>query len=295
MKLTAPGRIPLDLAHPRVMGIVNATPDSFSDGGRHSGVDDALAFALSMADQGAMILDVGGESTRPGAKRVAADEQKRRVLELIRHLRAVLDESHPDVWISVDTTLTAVAEPALRLGASMVNDVSAGREDPAMFDLVAAHKLPMVLMHMKGTPTTMQQRPRYDDVVGEVRQFLLERCDEAQAAGMAREQIVIDPGVGFGKTVAHNLRLLGSLGEFVATGFPVMLGASRKGFIGQVAAETTHQASDRVGGTCATTAIGVMAGASLFRVHDVRANLQAAQVAAAIRTSAGAVPERELP
>ncbi|MFA9476743.1 dihydropteroate synthase [Phycisphaerales bacterium AB-hyl4] len=283
MKLTAPQRVPLDLTHPRVMGILNVTPDSFSDGKAYDGVEAAVSHGIAMADEGAMVIDVGGESTRPGAKRVSAAEQRKRVVDVIRRLRIDLNEYHPDVWISVDTTLTAVAEPALRAGASLINDISAGREDPAMFDLAAAQSVPIVLMHMQGTPETMQRNPRYNDVVAEVQAFLLERADDAAAAGLTREQIVIDPGVGFGKTVDHNLRLLASLADFVATGHPVMLGASRKGFIGKVAESTTQQAKDRVGGTCATTTLGVWAGVSLFRVHDVRPNLQAAQVTAAIR------------
>lgn len=283
MKLTAPRRTPLDLAHPRVMGILNVTPDSFSDGGLHEALEAAVTHGLAMAEEGAMVIDVGGESTRPGAKRVPAAEQKRRVVEVVRRLRAELDAHYPDVWLSVDTTLTAVAEPALHAGASLINDISAGRDDPAMFDLAAAQQVPIVLMHMQGTPETMQQNPRYSDVVAEVEAFVLERAEEAVTAGVPRERIVIDPGVGFGKTVAHNLHLLAHLGEFVATGHPVMLGASRKGFIGQVAEMTPRDAKDRVGGTCATTAVGVWAGVSLFRVHDVRANLQAAQVTAAIR------------
>ncbi|MFP4145564.1 MAG: dihydropteroate synthase [Phycisphaeraceae bacterium] len=265
------------------MGILNVTPDSFSDGGQFAGPAAAVEQALEMAMQGAMVIDVGGESTRPGAERVPPAEQLERVLEVVRAVRAALDEQFPAVHVSIDTTHRSVAEPAADAGATILNDVSAGREDPGLLDLAAERALPIVLMHMQGEPGTMQDRPRYKDVAAEVEAFLLERAEAARKAGLPREQIVLDPGIGFGKTLAHNLRLLAHLPELVSTGYPVLLGTSRKGFIGQLSPRTARIPKERVGGTCATTALGVQAGVQLFRVHDVAANVQAAEVAHAIR------------
>lgn len=258
---------------PRVMGILNLTPDSFSDGGRYAG-EEAVAHGLEMARQGADIIDVGGESTRPGSRRVAAEEQCRRVVRVIRALRARLPEA---VGISIDTTLSAVAEAAVEAGAEMLNDVSAGREDAGMFRLAAERGLSMVLMHMRGTPATMQDRPEYRDVVEEVRAFLLRRAEAASAAGVASECLVLDPGMGFGKTREHNMELLRGLGRLVECGYPVLLGASRKRFMGALAGG--ERPVDRLGATCAVTALGVRAGVSLFRVHEVRENRQAADLA----------------
>lgn len=271
------------------MGILNLTPDSFSDGGRYTEVDAAVARGVAMAEAGAAIIDVGGESTRPGAERLPAEVQNQRVLPVIRELRRRLDDAWPNVAISIDTTRRAVAEPAIEAGAAILNDVSAGRDDPTIFHLAAERGLPLVLMHMQGTPQTMQQNPSYGDVVAEVRQFLLERADAAQQSGVRADRIVLDPGIGFGKTVMHNLTLLAHLREFAKTGYPILLGASRKGMIGKVSpepepggAESAAAAADRVGGTCATTALAVVAGVRLLRVHDVHANRQAADVAWAI-------------
>ena len=271
------------------MGILNVTPDSFSDGGKFDQTGQAVRQGLSMAAQGAAIIDVGGESTRPGAERIDPATQRDRVLPVIRALREALDEHYPHVAISIDTTRRDVAEPAVDAGAGILNDVSAGRDDAGMFELAAARGLPMALMHMQGQPATMQDAPEYRDVVEDVRRFLIQRVEAASAAGVSREQLVIDPGIGFGKTVAHNLALLAHLDRFVATGQPVMLGASRKGFIGKVSPGTTETAADRVGGTCATTALAVAAGVRLLRVHDVAANQQAADVAYAVAETGGRV------
>jgi len=276
------GTAPITLEWPRVMGILNVTPDSFSDGGRFDRVDAAVQQGLAMAAGGAAIVDVGGESTRPGAERMPDDVQVERVAPVIRDLRAALDEQAPDVAISVDTTRRPVAEAAVEAGAGILNDVSAGRDDAGMLSLAAERALPVMLMHMQGEPATMQRAPSYADVVGEVRGFLLERAEAATAAGVPGDQVVIDPGIGFGKTVEHNLALLAHLSDLVATGYPVLLGASRKGFIGKVSPDTTESAADRVGGTCATTALAVAAGVRLLRVHDVAPNRQAADVAAAV-------------
>ncbi|MEM9415849.1 MAG: dihydropteroate synthase [Planctomycetota bacterium] len=277
---------------PVLMGILNVTPDSFSDGGCHVDADQAVAHGLMMARDGARIIDVGGESTRPGARRVDADEQCRRVVDVIASLRRALDgESFHGVAISIDTTLASVAEAALDAGASIINDVSAGREDDTMLALAARRGVSVVLMHMLGEPGTMQDAPAYGDVVGEVLAFLQERAAQAERAGVMPERIAIDPGIGFGKTLEHNLALLDGLERFVATGYAVLLGASRKRFIALLDAAEGHAAPSnsggRLGGTVATTVLGYAAGVRSFRVHDVAANRQALAVASAVRVSDG--------
>lgn len=263
---------------PRLMGILNLTPDSFSDGGKFSGVEQAVAQGIRLSREGAAIIDVGGESTRPGSQRVGADEQVRRVVEPIRELRQALDrEGFAQVTISIDTTLREVAEAALDGGAGMLNDVSAGREDAGMLRLAAERAVPMVLMHMRGQPGTMQEAPRYTDVVEEVRGFLLERAEAASLAGVKPEQIWIDPGIGFGKTLEHNLALLGGLGRLVATGHRVLLGASRKRFIAGLD-PTASKPMDRLPGSIAAGLWGVRAGVAALRVHDVAEHRQALAV-----------------
>lgn len=268
-------KLDTDTASPRplLMGIVNVTPDSFSDGGRYLSSPVAINHAQAMINDGADILDIGAESTRPGAAPVSETEQLDRLLPVIEGLMTATDRAPR---ISVDTRSPQVARAALKAGATIVNDVGGG-ELPAMLNLVAASKAAIVLMHMQGTPQTMQAEPQYKDVVAEVKAFLLARASSAEAAGIAKEKIMIDPGIGFGKTRMHNLKLLASLNEFVATGYPVLLGTSRKRFMGRICNETVF--SELVGATCATTALGVQAGVGLFRVHDVKANRQAADVA----------------
>lgn len=264
------------------MGILNVTADSFSDGGQWLEPDDAVGHGLKMAAKGADVIDVGGESTRPGSRRIPADEQTSRILTVIERLRRQLDQQHPNVAISVDTTLADVATAALDTGADMINDVSAGREDRRMLDLAGARRVPIVLMHMQGTPATMQQAPRYDDVVREVEAFLIERAEAAVTAGVPHDQILIDPGIGFGKTRAHNLALLAHLDQLANTGFAVLLGTSRKRFMGSICQQSDGPApppSSLVAATCATTALGVAGRVAMFRVHDVHANRQAAEVA----------------
>ena len=269
------------LANPRhaplVMGVLNVTPDSFSDGGHYHAPGAALAQARVMIDEGAAILDVGGESTRPGASSVPDETQRARVLPVIAALRTGLGA---DFAISVDTRSAAVAAAALAAGADIVNDISAA-SDTAMLDLVAARGAAIVLMHMQGTPATMQANPVYDDVTREVCEFLSARAAAAIAAGIPRERIMLDPGIGFGKTRAHNLQLLRELPRIVALGHPVLLGTSRKRFMGAICRET--QPHELVGATCATTALGVAAGVRAFRVHDVKPNRQALEVAWALR------------
>ena len=287
---TADGRT-LALDRPRTMGILNVTPDSYSDGGRFIDIPAAVDHALAMVVDGADVIDVGGESTRPGSQPVPIDEQIRRVVGVIAALRPRLDATTlgKGVVISIDTTQPRVAAAALDAGAGLINDVNAGRE-PGMLTLAAARRAPIALMHMQGTPATMQAAPTYSDVVAEVEAFLVKRVRDAIDAGLAPSQLLIDPGIGFGKTKAHNLALLAALPRFVKLGYGVLLGTSRKRFMGAVCSRRSLASGEPesptpeslVGATCATTALGVAAGVRLFRVHDVWANYQASQVAWAI-------------
>ena len=262
---------------PLLMGILNVTPDSFSDGGLHHEPDAAVARGLEMVEQGADIIDVGGESTRPGAERVTEEQQLQRVLPVIRELQRQLPEGIP---ISIDTTSTRVAGAALEQGAVIVNDVSAGRDDPGMLKLVADAGVPYIIMHMQGTPRTMQDNPHYDDVVAEIKTFLLARAEAAMAAGIRQENLVIDPGIGFGKSKRDNLDIIVNLDSFTKTGYKVLLGASRKRFMGSICAISGY--SELVGATCATTALGVFASVHILRVHDIKENRQALDVAWAL-------------
>lgn len=262
------------------MGILNVTPDSFSDGGKFNEIEQAVKHASRMVEEGAGIIDVGGESTRPGSERVPAEEQISRVKDIVQACHEALPG---DIHISIDTTLSPVAETALNAGATIVNDVSAGRDDPEMILLATERNVPYVIMHMLGQPKSMQDEPYYDDVSFEVKQFLLDRAEICLQQGMKDEQIILDPGIGFGKTKEHNLQLLNELNELVMTGFPVLLGASRKRFMGAVCSE--KEPAKLVASTCATTALGVKAGVKYFRVHDVKENHQAASVAWAIKNA----------
>jgi dihydropteroate synthase len=267
----------------RIMGVVNVTPDSFSDGGRFLEPAAALAHARSLAGEGADILDIGGESTRPpgvrgpddpGAAPVSAEEELRRVLPVIEGLAG----AGTDAQISIDTSKAAVAEAAADAGATCINDVTAFRSDPAMAALVADRRLDCCLMHMLGEPRTMQQHPRYDDVVDEVRAFLEERLAFAVREGVAEERVMLDPGIGFGKTVEHNLELLRRLEEIAGIGRPVVIGTSRKSFLGKL---TGRDPDDRLAATIATNVMAFERGASVFRVHDVRPVRDALRMAAA--------------
>jgi dihydropteroate synthase len=254
-----------------VMGVVNVTPDSFSDGGRFLDPAAAAAHGEALRADGADVLDVGGESTRPGAAPVGAEEEQARVVPVVEALA-------PGGAVSVDTTKLAVAEAALDAGASWVNDVSAFRFDPALAGLVADRGASCCLMHMRGEPRTMQEDPRYDDVVADVKAFLEERLAFAVREGVAEERIWLDPGIGFGKTAEHNLELLRRLPELVALGRPVLVGTSRKSFLGRL---TGREVGDRLPGTIATNVLALAAGARGFRVHDVAAVRDALVVAAA--------------
>lgn len=262
------------------MGILNVTPDSFSDGGMYPNTRDAVARGLEMVDEGADIIDIGGESTRPGSQRVDADEQKRRVLDVIAALR---QEMPAEILISIDTTLREVAEAALNSGAGFVNDVTGGTDDADMLALVAERNVPYCIMHMQGRPGNMQDNPSYENVNKEVKEFLLQRAALAEQSGLAKENIILDPGIGFGKRTPHNLELLSHLQQLCDTGYPVLLGTSRKRFMGEICA--TEDPAQRMPATCATTALGVLAGAKIFRVHDVWQNKQAADVSYAILMS----------
>ena len=267
---------------PLIMGILNVTPDSFSDGGQFSDVDAALAQVKRMITEGVDIIDIGGESTRPGSEPVSPAEQQQRVIPVITAIRQTLKS---DILISIDTTSSAVAKAALEAGANIINDVSAGQDDPEILTLSASHNAPIILMHRQGTPKTMQDNPYYEDVVPEVISTLLEQIKLALQAGVKKENILIDPGIGFGKHKQDNLELLAHLDQFVALGYPVLLGTSRKRFMGSICNIT--EPAELVTATAVTTALGVMAGVLLFRVHDVKENRQAADVAWAIKYAGG--------
>jgi dihydropteroate synthase len=265
---------------PLIMGILNVTPDSFSDGGKYTGIDDALKQAERMLAEGVDIIDIGGESTRPGADSVSAIDQQQRVIPIITAIRQQLKS---DILISIDTTSSKVAKAALAAGADIINDVSAGQDDEAILALAAQTDVPIILMHSQGTPKTMQDNPFYEDVIREVIDALKKRIDAALKAGIKNENIALDPGIGFGKRKQDNLDLLAHLDAIVALGFPVLLGTSRKRFMGTLCDVT--EPAELVIATAVTTALGVMAGVRLFRVHDVKENRQAADVAWAIRQS----------
>ncbi len=257
-----------------VMGILNVTPDSFSDGGKFLDADSAVEHGLRMAAEGAAILDVGPESSRPGSQRVSAEEQIRRVVPVIERLA-----SKVGIPISIDTYLPDVAEAAIEAGAAIINDIT-GMADPRMRDLAAQRGAAVVLMHMLGTPETMQSDPQYEDVTAEVLLFLLERATRVEQAGVPRERIVLDPGIGFGKTTEHNLQLLRDIKRFVESGYPILVGTSRKRFLGQITGR--ERPTDRIFGTAATVALCAAAGVNIIRVHDVAAMSDVVRVINAI-------------
>jgi dihydropteroate synthase len=261
-----------DMSRTLIMGILNVTPDSFFDGGKFFDLERATEHARALHEAGADILDVGGESTRPGAAPVSATEQLRRVLPVVQALTALT--------VSVDTTSAAVADAALAAGARIVNDISALRADPGMPEVVRRHRAGVVLMHMQGTPQTMQQHPRYTDVVVEVAEFLRERVAFAESHGLARQQIAVDPGIGFGKTVEHNLQLLANLDRLRLPGCPLLVGTSRKSFIGKLLGRDPQQ---RLAGTAATLAWAVAQGANIVRVHDVAEMRDVTRIVEALR------------
>ncbi len=259
------------------MGILNVTPDSFSDGGQFDSLDAAVEQGKLMINEGADIIDIGGESTRPGSKRISSEEQ----IERLVHIIEAISETKPkNVQISVDTTQSAVAEAALNAGAEIVNDISGGNDDPEIIQLCVDRECPYIIMHMQGTPETMQNNPTYDDVISEILFFLETKAEEYIKAGINEDKIIIDPGIGFGKTSIHNLTLLGNLITFVNSGYSVLLGASRKRFMGDIC--NVETSLELIGATTATTVVGVQAGVKIFRVHDVMPNRQAADTVWAI-------------
>ena len=268
-QLDCAGRI-LRLDRPQVMGIVNVTPDSFSDGGAHDTADAAVAHALRLVEEGADALDIGGESTRPGAAEVEVEEELRRVVPVIERLAAQVA-----VPISIDTSKPEVMRAAVQAGAGMINDVCGLRREGAL-DAAAALGVPVVLMHMQGEPRSMQAAPQYDDVVGEVHRFLAERIFAAEMAGIPKQRIVVDPGFGFGKDTAHNLQLLAQFERFAELGVPVLAGLSRKRSIGELTGRDVP--ADRVAGSVAAHLIAAQRGAAIVRVHDVAATVDALKV-----------------
>ncbi|MEN8141238.1 MAG: dihydropteroate synthase [Thermodesulfobacteriota bacterium] len=274
MLITTPHQT-LDLkSRPHIMGIVNVTPDSFSDGGQMA--DNLAREVGEMVAAGVDILDVGGESTRPGAKPVPLDEELARVIPAIERIR-----HHHTTPISVDTSKAEVARQALEAGADIINDISALRFDPAMLPLAVAKQAPLIIMHMQGTPGTMQQEPHYDDVVGEIKGELNQWLDDATAGGLAREKIIIDPGIGFGKTLKHNLSILKHLDRFQDLGCPLLLGHSRKRFIGEILGEDDPAARDQ--GTAVISALAAAKGAHIIRVHNVPLTAAALKLSQAIQ------------
>jgi dihydropteroate synthase len=261
---------------PVVVGILNVTPDSFSDGGDFLDPEVAAQHAASMLDEGAGMLDVGGESTRPGSDPVSQEEEIERVVPVIERILS----ARPEAVISVDTYRSGTATAALEAGASLVNDVTALRGDPRMATVIQEAGCPVILMHVQGEPKTMQKDPQYQDVVREVRDFLAERAEYAVAVGVRPEKVIVDPGIGFGKNLEHNLNLLNNLDAIVDLGFPVLIGASRKRFIERITG--LQEARERIPGTVATTVLAYERGATFFRVHDVRANREALAVAEAV-------------
>lgn len=258
------------------MGILNITPDSFSDGGLYLNKNRAIEHALKMQDEGADIIDIGGESTRPGAEKVSAKEEIRRVVSVIEKLAKKIK-----IPISIDTCKSAVAKAALSAGASIVNDISGLRFDPRMPAVIATHKVPVVIMHIKGSPKNMQKNPTYNALIPEIMDYLREGIEIARNAGIADDKIIIDPGIGFGKTVEHNLEVIKRLNEFTGFEKPILLGPSRKSFIGKILGDLP--VTERLEGSAAAVAIGIFNGANIIRVHDVNAMVRVVKIADRIK------------
>lgn len=267
----------LSLSRPLVMGVLNLTPDSFSDGGRYRTIEAAVEYALSMEAEGADIIDIGGESTRPGAKPVTSTEEQARVIPVIERLR-----QQTTLPVSVDTYHAATARAAVNAGADIVNDISALRSDPDMVRLIADKRVPVVLMHMLGEPQSMQQNPRYDNCVEEIASFFKERIEFCAANGIDKSRLIIDPGIGFGKRLSDNVEILAGLRRLSDFNLPILIGASRKSFIGMLH-PTDREADQRTGGSIAAAVVAALHGASILRVHDVAQTVEALKVMQAIR------------
>ena len=267
------------------MGIINVTPDSFYDGGRYLDAEKAVEHGLRLAGEGADILDVGGESTRPGSDPTPAEEERRRVVPVVAGLRR-----QTDCLISVDTSKLEVAEAALDAGADIINDINAFSLDPRLLVLTAQKDAGLIIMHMKGTPKTMQVHPHYENVVGEVRSFLADKIEIARAYGLNERNIIVDPGIGFGKRLEDNLALINELGALSGLGRPILLGVSRKSFIGKI---IDAPVQERLEGTIAASIVGIVRGAHILRVHDVKALQRAVRIAEAILGAAAAPAPNE--
>ncbi|NWC62542.1 dihydropteroate synthase [Cedecea sp. P7760] len=268
MKLTAQGST-LDLSHPHVMGILNVTPDSFSDGGQHNSLVEALKHANAMINAGATIIDVGGESTRPGAAEVSTEEELKRVIPVVEAIAQRFE-----VWVSVDTSKAEVIRESARVGAHIINDIRSLQE-PGALAAAAETGLPVCLMHMQGEPKTMQQAPHYDDVYADVNRFFVQHIARCEAGGISKEKLLLDPGFGFGKNLTHNYQLLARLSEFHHYGMPLLVGMSRKSMVGQLLNVGPDQ---RLSGSLACAVIAAMQGAQILRVHDVKETVEAMRV-----------------
>ena len=262
-----------------VMGILNVTPDSFSDGGLFYNTDEAVRHALQLIEYGIDIIDIGGESTRPGAKKISEEEEIQRIIPVVKQIR----ELSPEIIISIDTTKSMVAQKAIQSGANIINDISGFSFDNKMIDVVRESKVPVIIMHMQGDPSNMQNKPVYDDLIIDISSFFKSKIKLAIDAGIKKEQIILDPGIGFGKTVGDNFQLINQLNEFCKLGFPVMIGPSRKSFIGTT---LNLPVDDRLEGTAAAVAVGVMNGARIVRVHDVKEIKRVVTIVEKIRTAA---------
>ena len=262
-----------------VMGILNVTPDSFSDGGLFYNTDEAVSHALQLIEDGIDIIDVGGESTRPGAKKISEEEEIQRIIPVVKQIR----ELSPEIIISIDTTKSMVAQKAIQSGANIINDISGFSFDNRMIDVVRESKVPVIIMHMQGDPSNMQNKPVYDDLIIDISSFFKSKIKLATDAGIKKKQIILDPGIGFGKTVGDNFQLINQLNEFCKLGFPVMIGPSRKSFIGTT---LNLPVDERLEGTAAAVAVGVMNGARIVRVHDVKEIKRVVTIVEKIRTAA---------
>ena len=262
-----------------VMGILNVTPDSFSDGGLFYNTDEAVRHALQLIEYGIDIIDIGGESTRPGAKKISEEEEIQRIIPVVKQIRELSSE----IIISIDTTKSMVAQKAIQSGANIINDISGFSFDNKMIDVVRESKVPVIIMHMQGDPSNMQNKPVYDDLIIDISSFFKSKIKLATDAGIKKKQIILDPGIGFGKTVGDNFQLINQLNEFCKLGFPVMIGPSRKSFIGTT---LNLPVDDRLEGTAAAVAVGVMNGARIVRVHDVKEIKRVVTIVEKIRTAA---------
>ena len=262
-----------------VMGILNVTPDSFSDGGLFYNTDEAVRHAFQLIEHGIDIIDIGGESTRPGAKKISEEEEIQRIIPVVKQIR----ELSPEIIISIDTTKSIVAQKAIQCGANIINDISGFSFDNKMIDVVRESKVPVIIMHMQGDPSNMQNKPVYDDLIIDISSFFKSKIKLATDAGIKKKQIILDPGIGFGKKVRDNFQLINQLNEFCKLGFPVMIGPSRKSFIGTT---LNLPVDDRLEGTAAAVAVGVMNGARIVRVHDVKEIKRVVTIVEKIRTAA---------